>query len=188
VTTELVSFWRGPYTPSSVTRLRTAALACLPLAAALATGACGSSDEPDTPEEVLEAGGSIAQVVIGDATFDFEVTCYDAGAGSVVVVGTGTEPAESSGSDRTTHVLVQAFLGESYVGVTIGDNEALYEAALDETLDLLLEQDVIAADDIEFVRNLDLTDGESEGEPAGVGSLRVTCGGYEHGVPPQFDR
>ena len=162
---------------------------------AVGVGACnGSSDEPETPADVLARGGSIARVTIATRTYDFEVTCYDAGAGSVIAVGTGVDVDPVTGITRDTRVFVQAFLGDSYVGVTVASPEAaagapgeeVYEAGLDDSFDLLLEDDVIASDDIQFVRNLDLTQGD--GEPAGEGSLHVTCKKYEQGVPPGLER
>ena len=162
---------------------------------------CGGSDDEATPEEILADGGSLADVVVGDTTYEFEATCFDAGAGSIVVVGTGTDPRVDDGAG--THLLVKAFLGESYIGVTVGDVEPdggtattapgdeleIYEAALDQTLDLLLEDDAITADDIAFVRGLPLdTDVGAAGESVGTGSLLVRCGSYEQGVPEEFDR
>jgi hypothetical protein len=164
---------------------------------AVLVGACGGSDEDTTPADVLADGGSVAQVTIDGVAYDFEVDCYDAGAGSVVVVGAGEEPeaaiaadVEGDGERSDTHILVQAYLDESYVGVTIepdheGDPEVVYEASLDDELDLVLEGDVIAADDVTFVRNLDLATGT--GARVGDGSLRVTCGRYEAGTPPGHD-
>jgi hypothetical protein len=172
----------------------------------VAVAGCGGSADDATPEEVLAAGGSLASVVVGETTYEFEATCFDAGAGSVVVVGTGTDPRVDDGV--ATHLLVKAFLGESYIGVTVGDAEPegesattapaddleIYEAALDQTLDLLLEEDTIAADDIAFVRGLPLDALPTEsstgaaGESAGAGSLLVRCGSFEKGVPEEFDR
>ena len=171
---------------------------------AVSAGACGGSSREETPADVLANGGSIARVTIGTRTFDFVVDCYDVGAGSVVVVGDGTEPpggtASAEGSDgddappRETRILVQAFLADSYIGVTVvndepdadgataGTADELYEASLDNPLDLMLEDDVIQAEGIAFVRDLDLETGG--GTPAGDGSLHVTCGGYERGTPP----
>ena len=63
----------------------------------------------------------------------------------------------------------------------------MYEASLDGPLDLILEDDVIEADAISFVRGIDLEQGGG-GEPAGDGTLRVTCGRYELGDPPGADR
>jgi hypothetical protein len=143
---------------------------------------------------VLAEGGSVAEVDIDGVRYDFVVDCYDAGAGSVVVVGSGEEPdaavaadVEGDGERSETHILVQAYLGDSYVGVTVepdheGEREVVYEASLDEALDLVLEGDVIAADAITFVRNLDLATGT--GATVGDGALRVTCGRYEAGPPP----
>jgi hypothetical protein len=169
-------------------------------ATVLAVGAnsCGdSADAPATPADVLARGGSIAQVTIDAHAYDFEVTCYDAGAGSVIAVGTGVEVDSSTGAERSTRIFVQAFLGDSYVGLTISapedpaDGEAaaddeVYEASLEDSFDLLLEDDVIRADNVQFVRNIDLTAGS--GEPVGEGSLYVECGTYEQGVPPGLER
>jgi hypothetical protein len=161
--------------------------------ASVSIGACGGSSGPDTPADVLARGGSIARVTIGARALDFVVTCHDAGAGSVIAVGTGTE-VDDEGHTRQTRLLVQAFLNDSYIGVTVGgdgQNETapapeVYEASLANVFDLVLEDDVIAADGIEFVRNLDLAQGS--GESLGQGSLRVTCGSYEQGVPAGLER
>jgi hypothetical protein len=159
--------------------------------AGVLAAACGGSSAEPTPEEVLAEGGSVAEVTIAGAAYEFVVDCYDAGAGSVVVVGEGQEPdsviANGERGPRDTHVLVQAYLGDSYVGVTVegadeDEADVVYEASLDDALDLVLEDDVIAAESITFVRDLDLESGS--GEPAGEGGLRVACGRYEAGVPP----
>ena len=173
-------------------------LAIASAAVALSAGlvACGGWEAPPSAADVLADGGSTAQVTIDGDTYDFVVDCYDAGAGSVVVVGEGEEPdtaIEAGGGegDRSeTHIFVQAFLGDSYIGVTIepgeeGGQEVVYEASLDDPLDLVLESDVISAGSITFVRNLDLATGS--GSTAGDGSLRVTCGRYEAGSPPGQD-
>jgi hypothetical protein len=154
----------------------------------------GGSDGPETPADVLERGGSIARVAIGADTYDFEVTCYDAGAGSVLAIGTGTVWDPAAQLERRSRVFVQAFLGDPYIGVTVelpGDDEQVaheevFEAAIDESFDLLLEDDVIQADDIEFVRNLDLTNGVSES--VGTGSVHVTCNDFSKEIPPDFVR
>lgn len=161
------------------------------LALAIALTGCGDdSSDAIVPAEVLAEGGSVANVTIGDVGYDFVVDCYDAGAGSVVVVGAGEEPVAALPTEgdepRDTHIFVQAFLGDSYIGVTVteGDDEpeVVYEASLDDALDLVLEDDVIAADSFTFVRDLDLANGSST--PAGEGTLRVTCGRYEAGSAP----
>jgi hypothetical protein len=151
-------------------------------ASAVALGSCeGAPDGPETPADVLERGGSIARVTIGADAYDFEVSCYDAGAGSIIAVGTGTSVDAATGVERDTRVLVQAFLGDPYIGITVevppsgsdGETtarEEVFEASLDDSIDLLLEDDVIAADGIEFVRNLDLT------QSGGVGRRRIGSG------------
>jgi hypothetical protein len=172
-----------------------AGLVLVTVAAAVGLEACGGgSDDDETPAEVLERGGSIARVTIGDDGYDFEVTCYDAGAGSVVAVGAGTVLDGASGAEIATRVLVQAFLGDPYVGVTLARpvtdgseaSEEVFEAALDESFDLLLEGNMIQADEIEFVHGLDLTTGASE--PAGTGGVSVTCNDFEQGMPTDLVR
>jgi hypothetical protein len=192
------------YTPGPVRRrgIRTVLVTAILVTAAgmgVALGSCdGPPDEPETPAEVLERGGSIARVTIGADIYDFEVSCYDVGAGSVIAVGTGTVVGtEGEDTDRATRLFVQAFLGDSYVGLTVelpatdddpadAADEEVFEAALDDSIDLVLEDDVIVAADIDFVRNLDLTGGD--GEAVGTGSLRVTCSEYEQGEPPGLAR
>ncbi|HEX7095436.1 MAG TPA: hypothetical protein VF183_06105 [Acidimicrobiales bacterium] len=175
-----------------------AALVGTTIALIVFAGACGGgSSDAETPADVLADGGSIARVTIGARTFDFVVDCYDVGAGAVVVVGEGKEPRRHSPEgelpERDTRIFVQAFLRDSYVGVSVLEDEdagtpaELYEASLDGPLDLILEDDVIEADAISFVRGIDLEQGGG-GEPAGDGTLRVTCGRYELGDPPGADR
>ncbi|HEV8295980.1 MAG TPA: hypothetical protein VGQ20_01740 [Acidimicrobiales bacterium] len=119
---------------------------------------------------------------MSDAVYTLATTCYDAGAGSVVAIGTGTEP----GTARPMRALVQAFLTESYVGLTIGDRELVYESSLDDVLQLNFDEHVILGEDIHFVRNLDLSSGR--GEAAGDGSVRVDCIEYASGLPPGYTR
>lgn len=118
-----------------------------------------------------------------DATvYDFRATCYDAGAGSVVAIGAGVEP----GTGKPTRALVQAFLADSYVGVTVGDREVVYESSLDDVLTLVLREHVIDASNIHFVRDLDL--GQGAARPAGDGDVHVDCRSYEPGVPADYTR
>jgi hypothetical protein len=156
------------------------------LAVGLAVAGCGGSSERPTLGALTEADAfhaSALRVVVDAKLYDLAATCYDAGAGSVVVVGTGTEP----GTGRETRALVQASVGQSYVGLTIGDREVVYEATLDEPLDLRLgAEHRIEAPAIPFVRDLDLTRGQ--GQAAGTGSLRVQCAAFVAGSPPGLER
>jgi hypothetical protein len=152
------------------------------LATALLLAACSSSPPSLDDHAAPAAGRSTATVTVRDATYQLATTCYDAGAGSVVAVGTGTEP----GTDRPTHLLVQAFLTDSYVGLTIGAHDLVYESTLDDALQLSLDAHLIVGTGIRFVRNLDLTSGR--GEDAGEGAIRVECAEYAAGLPPGYAR
>ena len=153
------------------------------VALSVALGACSNA----SPKPSLAAtaqpgavGGSKATITIGSTVFDFVTTCYDAGAGAVVAVGTGVEP----GTGRAARALVQTFFNEPYVGVTVGDSEVVYEAEIDQPLELSFQDNAIVGNDVVFVRNLELTRGA--GEPAGQGSVRVDCRGYVQGLPPGY--
>ena len=119
-------------------------------------------------------------VVIGDTTYEFTMTCYAPGAGSVVAVGSGTEP----GTGRSTRALVQAFFRDPYVAVTVGNNEIVYEPSLDEPIDLVYQDDVVRGGAIQFVKNLDLR--SRLGADAGLGAVTVTCSNYRSGLPPGY--
>jgi len=121
-------------------------------------------------------------VIIGDTTYEFAMTCYAPGTGAVVAVGTGSDPA----TGRTTRALVQAFFGDPYVGVTVGDSGTVYEPSLDEPIDLYFQGDVVRGGAIRFVKDLDLQ--ARAGTPAGLGSVTVTCRGYRSGLPPGYGK
>ncbi len=119
-------------------------------------------------------------IVIGEVTYEFMMTCYAPGAGSVVAVGAGTEP----GTARPTRALVQAFFRDPYVAVTVGDNETVYEPSLAEPVELYYQDDAVRGGGIQFVRNLDLS--SRQGEAVGVGSVVVRCAEYRSGLPPGY--
>jgi hypothetical protein len=62
----------------------------------------------------------------------------------------------------------------------------VYEASLDEPIDLTFHDDVVHAEAIRFVRNLDLA--ARVGEPVGTGAVTVTCAAYNAGLPPGYGR
>ncbi len=154
------------------------------LSAVLVTACAGGASKPSL--EASSPGSTSAAlngtVVIGDTTFEFAMTCYAPGAGSVVAVGKGTEP----GTGRSTRVLVQAFFGDPYVGVTVGDNEIVYEPSLDEPIDLVYQDDVVRGGAIQFVKNLDLQ--SRLGDVAGLGAVTVTCNNYRSGLPAGYGK
>ena len=151
--------------------------AVLALSACSGGGAKPSLDASASSTTVAEPNGTI---VIGTNTFVFVMTCYAPGTGALVAVGTGTDPV----SGHPTRALVQAFFNDPYVGVTVGDKESVYEATLDEPIDLSFQDNVVTGTAIRFVRNLDLT--ARVGEPVGTGSVSVTCSSYSAGLPPGY--
>lgn len=145
----------------------------------VAVSCSSGSNEPRVgpTTTIVEPNG---QINIDDLEFRFSMTCYAPGAGAVVAVGTGTEP----GTGREVRALVQAFLGDTYVGVVIGDDEVVFEPTLEESFELFIQDDVITGGAIRFVR----TDNRSaQSEPAGIGEVLVTCTSYLQGAPPGYD-
>ena len=82
--------------------------------------------------------------------------------------------------------MVQAFFRDPYVGVTVGDNEIVYEPSLDEPIDLVYQDDVLRGAAIQFVKNLDLQ--SRLGAAAGLGTVTVTCSNYRSGLPPGYGK
>ncbi len=147
----------------------------------------GCSDGPEKPSLAATASSVVTappngSVVIGDATYAFTMTCFAPGAGAVVASGNGTEP----GTGRPTRALVQAFFRDPYVAVIVGNNEVVYEPSLAEPVELYLQDDVVRGGNITFVKNLDLK--SRQGETAGLGSVVVTCAGYQPGLPPGYGK
>ena len=122
------------------------------------------------------ASPSEGTVEIGDSHYQFTVTCYAPGAGEVVVIGAGDDPV----SGNLVELYLQAFLGDPYVGLRLGDGTRI-EPSLDSPLDLYLQDDVIRASAIRFVRDLDLETGEAT--EVGFGELEIHCNSYENNLP-----
>jgi len=155
----------------------------LGVVAALVAPACsrgGSKPSLDARASSTTVREPNATIVIGGTTYVFVMTCYAPGAGAVVAVGTGTDPVSS----RPTRALVQAFFNDPYVGVTVGDKESVFEPTLAEPVELTFQDNVVHGADITFVRNLDIA--ARVGEPAGLGSVTVTCTDYHAGLPPGY--
>ena len=151
--------------------------ALLALPACSGSGAKPSLDASASSTTVAVANGTI---IIGTNTYAFVMTCYAPGTGAMVAVGTGIDPV----SGHPTRALVQAFFDDPYVGVTVGDKESVFEPTLDEPIDLSFQDNVVTGTAIRFVRNLDLA--ARVGEPAGTGSVTVTCSSYSAGLPPGY--
>ncbi len=140
---------------------------------AAATTAEAPAEPPPTEAPTTSAGPppSEGTVEIGDASYEFAVSCEERGAGEVIVVGEGQDPV-SGGEVR---LYVQAFLGDPYIGLYLEDG-TLFEPSLEGSLDLYVQDDVIRASAIRFVRDLDLETGTAT--EVGFGELEIHC--YEY--------
>ena len=154
----------------------------------LVLGACAAPDEiarPETPTSttgpslVVDPVPDNGWIQVGGLTLDLAFTCFAPGAGDVVAVGVGEHPV----SGQEVKALVQGFLGRPYVGVMVGD-EVMFEAALDDPLDVYLHDDKITAGAVRWQKGLDLESGQ--GEQAGFGAVFVDCPGYESGLPDGY--
>ena len=154
----------------------------------LVLGACGAPDEVALTEAPTSTTGpSLAGdpvpdngwIQVGGLTLDLAFTCFAPGAGDVVAVGVGEHPV----SGLEVKALVQGFLGRPYVGVMVG-GEVMFEAALDDPLDVYVHDNKITAGAIRWQEGLDLESGQ--GELAGFGAVFVDCPGYESGLPDGY--
>jgi len=154
----------------------------------LVLGACAAPDEiarPETPTSttgpslVVDPVPDNGWIQVGGLTLDLAFTCFAPGAGDVVAVGVGVHPV--SGLD--VKALVQGFLGRPYVGVIVG-GEVMFEAALDDPLEVYVHDNKITAGAVRWQEGLDLESGR--GEPAGFGAVFVDCSGYESGLPDGY--
>ena len=154
----------------------------------LVLGACGAPDEVAPPEVSTSTTGTSVVVdlvpdngwiQVGGLTLDLAFTCFAPGAGDVVAVGVGEHPV----SGQEVKALVQGFLGRPYVGVMVGD-EMMFEAALDDPLEVYVHDNKITAGAVRWQKGLDLESGQ--GEQAGFGAVFVDCPGYESGLPDGY--
>jgi len=155
-------------------------------------GGDGSVDDPLSAteptvdrSEVVTSTTTIPQMVtngwvqVGDQSFDMEFTCYSPGPGDVAAIGVGRHPD----SGQPVEALIQGFLGQPYVGLTIGGS-VRYEASLDAPLEVFVHDGTISAGAIEWMRGLDLDSGV--GERIGYGAVFVSCGEYVHDLPEGY--
>ena len=94
-------------------------------------------------------------------------------------LGVGEHPE----SGQHVEALIQGFLGQPYVGLTIGGS-VRYEASLDGPLEVFAHDGTISAGAIEWVRGLDLDSGG--GERIGYGAVFVSCEEYVHDLPEGY--
>tara|TARA_B110000438_G_C15759584_1_gene626679 strand:+ start:363 stop:875 length:513 start_codon:yes stop_codon:yes gene_type:complete len=118
-------------------------------------------------------------IQLGELSFDLEFTCYSPGAGDVTAIGIGKHPDNG----QWVEALIQGFLGQPYVGLTIGES-VRYEASLDSPLEVFVHDGTISAGAIEWVRGLDLDSGV--GERVGYGAVFVSCSEYVHDLPEDY--
>ena len=134
------------------------------------------AETPPEDTSPLEVPPSEGMVEIGDAHYQFAVTCEERGAGEVVVIGAGDDPV----SGGLVELYLRAALGDPYVGLRLAD-QTLIEPSLDSTLDLYLQDDVIRASAIRFVKDLDLETGAAT--EVGFGELEIHCYEYANELP-----
>ena len=139
-----------------------------------------TSEPPPADTTSVEAPLSGGAVEIGDAHYQFAVTCEELGAGEVIVIGAGDDPV----SGGLVELYLQAFLGDPYIGLRLADG-TLIEPSLDSPLDLYMQDDVIRASAIRFVKDLDLETGTAT--EVGFGELEIHCYEYSNELPGQED-
>jgi hypothetical protein len=154
--------------------------------ACVACGGDGSGEGPPGPTtSSVSTTTTVPEVAtngwiqIGDLTLDLEFSCYSPGAGDVVAIGVGRHPD----GGQPVEALIQGFLGQPYVGLTIGGS-VRYEASLDGPLEVFVHDGTISAGAIEWMRGLDLDSGV--GERIGYGAVFVSCGEYAHDLPEGY--
>lgn len=122
---------------------------------------------------------SIGHVTVGSVQYDFAFECWAAGAGDILALGVGEDPE----SDQPTQAIVQAFLGQMYVSVLIGDDRVL-ELAIDQPAELFVQEDTIRGSALRFV---DATGSAGVGDSVGLGTVTVECDGFAPGLPEGYD-
>ena len=132
----------------------------------------GTTSEPPTTSE----GPPVSEgtVEIGGTEYQFAgITCSDLGAGDVIVEWNWEGPDRAPG--EAVQLYIRAFLVDPYIGLRLADG-TLLEPSLEGPLDLYVQDDVIRASAIRFVRDLDLETGTAT--EVGFGELEIHC--YEY--------
>lgn len=122
---------------------------------------------------------SVGHVTVGSVQYDFAFECWAAGAGDILALGVGEDPE----SDQPTQAIVQAFFGQAYVSVLIGDDRVV-ELAIDQPADLFVQSDTIRGSALRFV---DAQGAAGVGESLGLGTVTVECNGFAPGLPDGYD-
>ena len=127
----------------------------------------------EVPSDLPRSEGTVE---IGETAYRFAVDCHEQGAGEVVAVGVGEDPE----SDGLVGLFVRASLSDPYVGLDLADG-TLIEPSLDSHLEIFLQDDVIRASAIRFVRDLNLETGEAT--EVGFGEFEIHCYSYKNELP-----
>ena len=119
--------------------------------AALVAGCSTQDDADDTDGAEIEQETSPASdtttiphsvglVRVGPSAYDLVFTCVDGGAGEILAVGVGRDI-----NNKPVEAFVQAFVGEPYVGLKVGDEgeEVLFEPRLGVLLDFTFGHDIV---------------------------------------------
>lgn len=122
---------------------------------------------------------SVGHVTVGSVQYDFAFECWAAGAGDILALGVGEDPE----SNEQTQAIVQAFFGQAYVSVLVGD-ERVIELAIDQPADLFVQADTIRGSALRFV---DAQGAAGVGESLGLGTVTVECEGFAPGLPEGYD-
>lgn len=122
--------------------------------------------------------GSEGHITIGSTRYDFAFECYAAGAGDILALGVGIDP----NNGEATEAIIQAFLGQAYVAVLVGEGQVL-ELAIDEPAELFVQHDKIRGSALRFV---DAVGSAGVGEDMGLGTVTVTCESFAPGLPEDY--
>ena len=156
---------------------------------AVVSGCSTQGDTDDTDRAEIEQETSPASVAttiphsvglirVGPSAYDLVFTCVDGGAGEILAVGVGRDV-----NNKPVHAFVQAFVGEPYIGVEVGEpgEVVLFEPRLGVLLNFTFDHDIVRFDNVDFVTDLNVETGEFT--PAGIGSVVVECRSYETELP-----
>lgn len=124
--------------------------------------------------------GSTAVITVGPARYELDAVCASGGAGEIEVSVAGTDV-----NGLLVSGYVRGFLGEPYVSFQVGDgaDAVLFEPRLEGVIPIEFTDDGMRLPEVDFVSGLDLESGEFT--PAGIGSVEVSCVGYERSLPDE---
>lgn len=121
---------------------------------------------------------SSGHVTVGSTQYDFAFECWEAGAGDILALGVGEDPD----GGELTQAVVQAFLGQEYVSVLVGDSRVI-ELAIDRPAELFVQSGAIRGSALRFV---DAQGAAGVGEDLGLGSVNVDCQSFALGLPDGY--